>query len=153
MSDRLATIAPDLVDLLRRQPEHRLRAIAVRMAELAEAHGGIADHRFDDALASLRAGHLGDTESRQPLLELASELDGVAWDLQDRVKGGTAPEEDYLVAFARGRAASTLWWGLDISAINAANGSVYEAHAMVGDLATIRSEIASVISAHTRSTG
>lgn len=145
VSDRLAAVARDLVDLLRKQPEPGLRALAVRMAELADARNHVADHRLDAALAKLRAGDAGDTEARARLGQLVGELDNAAWDLQDRVRAGSARHQEYALAFARARAVSTIWFALDEDPLTAATEAAYEAQAAVGDLALIRKEIMSAV--------
>jgi len=146
VTERLATLAGDLVELLRRQPEHRLRSLSLRMAEVAEAHVGLGDPRLEEAIAALRAGRIGNGVMRTRLQQLTDELDEVAWDLQDRVKSGSAANEEYMKAFARARAVSAAWFALDPDPVKAAVEATYEAQAAINDLALIRREISSVIS-------
>ena len=114
MTWRLEAIAPDLVEQIEREPEARLRAVAEGVAA-----------------AALRI----DTPIR-----IDGVLDEAAWDLQERMDAGQAAHDEYLAAFRRARAVTSLWFALDSDPMVAAMEASYEARAAADD-AAVRREI------------
>ncbi len=141
MTWRLETIAPDLVERLEGEPEPRLRAVAEGVAAAALRATGVSDERIDRALAALRAGDYGDLEQRKAVKALADELDEAAWDVQERMDAGEGDQDEYLTAFRRARAVTSLWFALDSDPMVAAMEASYEARAAADD-AAVRREIA-----------
>lgn len=145
MAVRLATVAPDLVEVLSHEQPVRLRTITIDVCEWIVGRVGLIDPKVDAALAALREGHAGDSPERQALKGLADELDERAWDMQDRVEEGSAPMDQYLAAFALARAASAVWSASDHDPIQSALEAVYEAQAATGDLAAVRRRVQDVL--------
>lgn len=138
MTARLATVAPDLVGALERQTDQRQRKVATAVSSWIVDRVGLVDPRVDAALAGLRDQRFDSTPERDALQKLAEELDERAWDIQDRVEEGLAPQERYFAAFALARAANAVWFALDRDAGEAVLEAVYEAQAATGDLAGTR---------------
>ena len=91
--------------------------------------------------AAVRDLRVGESPERDALKVLVDELDERAWDVQDEVDAGRAPQEAYLVAFSLARAASAVWFALDSDALQTALEAVYEAQAARGDLAGVRRRV------------
>lgn len=144
MTWRLETIAADLVDELAHKPELRLRVAAEAVAVAALHATDIQDERIDQALAALRAGEYGDAVKRKAVKALADELDEAAWDIQEQVDTGDAYQHEYLAAFRRARAVTSLWFALDDDPMVAAMEAAYEARAAADD-GLVRREIASAM--------
>lgn len=141
MIARLATVAPDIVDALGRKPPAQLRAIAMAVSEWIVDDVGLVDPRLDEAFVTLRDMRFGASPARDALMALVDELDESAWDLQDEVDAGRAPQQEYLDAFSRARAASTVWFALDSDALQSALEALYEAQAARGDLNGVRRRV------------
>ncbi|MGV8973119.1 MAG: hypothetical protein ACOH10_12425 [Rhodoglobus sp.] len=141
MTARLASVAPDIVEVLGRNPPARLRAIAVDAGEWIVEIVGLVDPRLDAALAAMRDLRVGASPERNALKVLVDELDERAWEVQDDVDAGSAPQEAYIVAFSLARAASAVWFALDSDALHAALEAIYEAQAATGDLAGARRRV------------
>jgi hypothetical protein len=69
---------------------------------------------------------------------LTEELDEIAWDAQEQAEAGVLPEQAYLAAFARARAAASVGFALEPDALHAALEAVYEAQAALADLEAVR---------------
>jgi hypothetical protein len=138
MTVRLATIAPELVQVLERKRPADLRAVAAAVSEWIVAQVALVDPKVDAALAALKQARVGETPERDHLKVLVEELDERAWDTQDQVEEGLATEQQYLDAFALARAASAVWFALETHALESALESVYEAQAATNDLAGVR---------------
>lgn len=141
MTARLATVAPDLVEVLGRKSPAQLRAIAVQASVWIVDEVGLVDPRLDAAFAALREMRVGRSPERDALKLLVDELDERAWDVQDEVDAGRARQEEYLVAFSLARAASAAWFALDGDSLQSALEAVYEAQAATGDLAGVRRRV------------
>jgi hypothetical protein len=145
MTSRLSTVAVDLAERLSHQPPRRLRLVAAAAAGLAVERTQLADPRLDAALAAVRDGDPAAMAEISQVLALTEELDEVAWDAQDQVEAGVLPEQAYLAAFARARAAASVGFALEPDALHAALESVYEAQAAVADLEAVRVAVAAAL--------
>lgn len=96
-------------------------------------------------LAAVRDRRCGAPSQRDALKVLVDELDERAWDVQDEVTAGRAPQEAYIVAFSLARAASAVWFALDSDELHAALEAVNEAQAARGDLAGVRRRVQSLL--------
>lgn len=141
---RLSTIADDLAELLSRQSISRLRGVAAAAARLAVERTQLADPRLDAALAAIRDGDPAAVAELSQVLALTEELDEIAWDVQEQCEAGVRPEQAYLAAFARARAAAAVGFALEPDALCAALESVYEAQAATADLEGVRAAVAAV---------
>lgn len=141
MTVRLATVAPDLVQVLERKAPARLRTIAAEVSEWIVGQVALVDPRVDAALAAVREAQVGDSPERDSLKVLVDELDERAWDTQDQLEEGSATQQQYLDAFALARTASAVWFALDMDALQSALECVYEAQAATGDLAGVRRSV------------
>lgn len=142
---RLSTIADDLAELLSRQSIARLRGVAAAAARLAVERTQLADPRLDAALAAIRDGDPAAVAELSQVLALTEELDEIAWDVQEQFETGVRPEQAYLAAFARARAAAAVRFALEPDALCAALESVYEAQAATADLQAVRAAVATVL--------
>jgi len=145
MTSRLSTIAEDLAERLSRQSAGRLRRVAAAAAGLAVERTELADPRLDAALAAIRDCDPAAVAELSQVLALTEELDEIAWDAQEQAEAGVLPEQAYLAAFARARAAASVGFALGPDALHAALESVYEAQAAVGDLDAIRVAVADAL--------
>lgn len=145
MTSRLSSVAADLVEQLEAQQPARLRQAAAGAVDLAVARTGVSAPPLDAALAALQEGRFGDSADRVAVLQLADELDEIAWDLQERSEAGTATPEAYMAAFGRARAVAAVGFALDADALAAALEAVYEAQAAVADLDAIRAVVGSAL--------
>lgn len=136
---RLSTIAPDLAASLERAQPDRLRRVAASAADLAIERTRLNDPRLEAALGALREGRLGETSERTGVECLASELDEIAWDAQEKAEAGDQTRESYVFAFRRARAAAAVGFALEADALAAALEATYEAQAAVRDLDAVRS--------------
>lgn len=141
MTARLATVAPDLVEVLGRESPAQLRAIAAQASGWVVQEVGLVDPRLDAAFTALHEMRVGRSPERDALKVLVDELDERAWDVQDEADAGLARQEEYLVAFSLARAASAAWFALDGDALQSALEAVYEAQAATGDLAGVRRRV------------
>jgi hypothetical protein len=142
---RLATVAPDIVEVLGRQSPARLHDVAVGACEWIVARVGLVDPRLDTGLAALGDLRVGRSPERDAMKLLVDELDERAWDVQDEVDAGTAEQEKYLAAFSLARAASAVWFALGDDPLQSALEAVYEAQAATGDLADLRERLRSLL--------
>lgn len=127
MPRRLATVAPDLDEDIATADPVTLRRVTQAVSEAALRATLLEDARAEAALRAVESASFGDSDERQHVKELEVELDSTAWDIQDRVELGDRSQEQYLEAFRRARAASTLWFALDEDPLHAAAESTYEA--------------------------
>jgi hypothetical protein len=141
MTSRLSTVAADLAEQLEPLPATLLRRIAAEAAEFAVARTLLADPRLNGALAALRDGVQPSQGERSAVRQLTEELDEAAWDAQDKADEGTLPQQDYLDAFARARAAASVGFASEPDALRAALESVYEAQAAVADIDAVRTAL------------
>ena len=145
MIPRLATVAPDVVEVLEQESSARLRAVAISVSEWIVGAVHLFDPRIDAAFVSLQLQRFGESPERAALQLLVNELDESAWNIRDEVAAGTASEEDYLRAFARARPASAVWFAADADPLRSALESVYEAQAATGDLEGLRRRLNAVL--------
>jgi hypothetical protein len=145
MASRLSTTAPDIALRLEGAESHRLRQVAEAVASLAVAQTGQSDSCLDAAIDLVKRGMFGDSAERTRVQLLTEELDETQWDLQERVESGTASQEQYLNAFRRARAASTVWFALADDPLEAALESVYEAHAAIADPGIVKQAVDAVL--------
>jgi hypothetical protein len=143
---RLSTVAVDLAERLSHQPARRLRQVAVAAADLAVERTQLVDPRADAGLAAVRDEAPAAIAECSLVLSLTEELDEVAWNTRDQVEAGMLPEQAYLAAFARARAAASVGFALEPDALHAALDSVYEAQAAVG-LEAVRVAVAAALAA------
>jgi hypothetical protein len=134
----LTSVAPDVVELIERQTPEGRREVAVAVAAWIVDRVGLADPRVDAALEQFRAQHNGSPPEREALRGLVDELDEAAWEIQEQVDRGAAPQSRQLEAFALARAAAALWYALEADPMNGAIEAAYEAQAAVGDVGTVR---------------
>jgi hypothetical protein len=145
MVSRLSTTAPDVALCLEGAESHRLRQVAEVVASLAVAQSGQSDARLDDAIAMVKRGMFGDSAERTRVQLLTEELDEAQWNLQERVESSTASQEEYLEAFRRARAASTVWFALADDPFEAVLESAYEPNAAIADLNIVRQAVDAVL--------
>jgi hypothetical protein len=145
MISRLSAVAIDMAEQLSLQPPRRLRRAAAAAASLAVERTQLADRRLDTALAAVRGDIPAAMAELSQVLALTEELDEAAWDAQEQVEAGVLPERAYLAAFARARAAASVGFALEPSALRAALESVYEAQAAVDDLDAVRVAVAAAL--------
>lgn len=139
---RLSVVDPELVTWLGRRSREELRQSAAGAARLAVERTGIADPRLDAALIALVNAQCGDMPEQAGAEELAGELDVIAWDIQDEAESeASAPNEPYVTAFRRARAASSVSFALGPNPLAAALEATYEAHAATHDLDAVRAAI------------
>ncbi len=130
---RLDSVSPELAERLRGSSADALRRVAAAVGDLAVKRVSLADPRLERAL-SILAGRRAEGGERVELEALVEELDEAAWETQARVHAGRAPEDEYLRAFRKARAASSVAFALDPDPKAAAMEAVYEAQAAVGDV-------------------
>lgn len=145
VSSRLSSVAADLAQQLATGQPARLRLAAAGAVHLAVERTELAAPQLDAALVALQEGKFGGSPERSAVLQLADELDEIAWDLQQRSEAGNASQEAYLAAFGRARAAAAIGFALDGDALTAALEAVYEAQAAVADLGAIRAAVGSAM--------
>jgi hypothetical protein len=140
----LDSVSPELADQLRSTGRDELRRIATAMGDLAAKEVSLSDPRLDRALAALRGGPGGGKEKVE-LQALVDELDEAAWQIQARVHSGQAPEDEYLKAFRKARAASAVAFALDPDPRTAATEAIYEAQAALGDVSPVRAAVLDIL--------
>ena len=89
----------------------------------------------DDVLALIASRRVGDAGARAAVERLTSELDELAWNIQEQLDEGVASEDEYAAAFERARAAMAVWFALDPRPRVAAEETIYEAIAAIGEAA------------------
>jgi hypothetical protein len=141
---RLSTVDPDLVSEIRAQEPDAQAEISTSVGVWIVGELRLDDPRIIAAVGAL--GSRGATESAiiDGVKAVADELDDVAWDIQDQVDEGTRSQSDYVEAFARSRAATSLWYAFESDPLVSALESVYEAQAAC-DPDIVRSVVHSVI--------
>lgn len=145
MNSRLASVAPDIVDALTHQSTHTLHIVAKSAAAWIVDRTDLVDPRVDAGMAALGQGNFGPSTERSEIKALVEQLDEEAWDIQDRLDAGAGADPDYLAAFGLARAASAIWYALDVDAHQAAMESVYEAQAVSGELEALRTLVYAVL--------
>lgn len=133
----LDSLSPDLRARLVKADEPELRRVALAVAELAIRSVGLSDPRLDHALDIVR-GRAADRYSAQDHIKaFVEELDRLTF--EERQLSDVAPEkqEEYLRAFSRARAASSVASALDEDPVNAAIWAVYDASHAVGEPAEL----------------
>ena len=139
---RLSVIDPELVTWLGRRSREELRQSAAGVARFAVERTRIADPRLDAALTALADAQYGNTAEQAGVEQLVDELDVIAWDIQDEAESeASAPNEVYVTAFRRARAASSVRFALAPNALAAALEATYEAHAATHDLDAVRAAV------------
>lgn len=128
MTERLATIAPDLVTQLTSLPEDEQRRIASALAHEAASRTG-----------------LGGEVAGESAEALASRLDEAAWSIQERHEAGQATEHEYLDAFEKARAAWALHYAVEPEPITAVLDTAYETQAALGSLDQLRRVLQSLL--------
>lgn len=141
MVSRLSTVAADLAEQLEHRPSSQLRKVATTAALLAVDRTSLVDSRLDTALAAIRDGAPGNRDECSAASRVTEELDERAWDIQEKVDEGMLPQEVYLEAFRRARAAASVGFALEVNPLQAALEAVYEAQAAVADLEAVRTAI------------
>lgn len=128
----LARISSELVEIVRQSDLGARRRILERACALAVDRTGLEDSTIADALEAL--GHA--VPINRPLVSqvdaLTEQLDDAAWDLQDRVEGGTATKHEYDIAFANARASAAVGFAIQDS-LSSAFDALYEAYYAIGD--------------------
>jgi hypothetical protein len=136
----LDSVAPELAEQLRGTSEDALRRVAATVGDLAVKRVSLTDPRLDRAL-SILSGRPAEGDAKRDLQGLVEELDEAAWEIQARVHSGRAPEEEYLRAFRKARAASSVAFAMDSDPQAAAMEAVYEAQAAVGDVGPVKAAV------------
>jgi hypothetical protein len=142
---RLETVAPDLVSAMSHLEARVLDAIALDVCKLAMAETGLDAEILVEAVDALSRRDKTSV-NRDDVKALVDRLDEEAWTVQDAVDDGSAFEDNYSVAFALARAASTVWSALDTDSLIAALESTYEAQAATGAIGEIRQVVAKSMS-------
>ncbi|MGW4929146.1 hypothetical protein ACWEOH_08340 [Agromyces sp. NPDC004153] len=139
---RLETIAPDLVALIDRRDDIGRREAALIACRVAISRTGLSNLSVEALLGAIERGDVGETSSRRAVNVVVDALDGIQWELHDRLDEGTATTAEHLAAFARARAASAVYFAADSDARVAAMEALYEANAAIDDLDSLRSALA-----------
>lgn len=127
VTERLSTIAPELVNRLTSLSKDEQRRIAVLLAQEAARRADLGE---DDADGSA---------------EEADRLDEMAFAAQERYHSGSATEREYLYAFKRARAAWALHHALESEPRTAVLEAAYETQAALGSLDGLRSVLLSIL--------
>ncbi len=141
----LKKVAPDLVDLLEHADDAARRRGATAAVELALQRTDLQGAQVTEARSALAAGRVGDIPERSAVEALTEELDDAAWNIQDQVESGAAPQERYLAAFAKARAAAALAFAFEPDPLDGAFEVVYEANFAVGDLEDLRAVVTAAV--------
>ncbi len=144
MRTRLDSVSPELAERLRGTGDDALRRVAAAVGDLAVQGVLLSDPRLDRALSIIRRQAAGAKEQVE-LQSLVNELDEAAWEIQERVQSGGSPEEEYLQAFQKARAASAVAFALDSDPHTAAMEAAYEAQAAVGDVGPVRAVVLDIL--------
>lgn len=138
---RLELIAPDLARKILSSSEQSQRRVALRASIYAVDFTSLDNPIIREGLNALQLGIHGDTDLLKRLEKFINELDLIQWDLQESFEAGLTEEQDYIDAFHRARAASTLYFALLSDSREAATESVYEAIAATDELVDIEDVI------------
>jgi hypothetical protein len=137
----LNLVAPDLIEALKAADDSQRHRAAVAAARFALARNNLLeDPTVTKALRALTDGSVGDKAVREAVSRLAEQFDENAWTIQEQVESGQREQQEYLVAFARARAAAALSFALDPDAHRAACEALYEAYHATHDLDALREE-------------
>jgi hypothetical protein len=117
-------------------PEDQRMAASAAVVLAAEVTH-LSGDGVEEALAAVRECR-PEPGLRARMEDLAESLDEQAFEIQDRIDGGDATHDGYVVAFAHARAASAIHFALSDDPLEAAIEGVYEAYAAVGNLEEIR---------------
>jgi hypothetical protein len=134
---RLAVVDETIARMIGDASPDDCRQIARGVAELASR--GITEPRVQDARAALERGEYGASATRDRIEALVDEWDQEGWRFQEAGR-----EDEYLAAFTRARAASSLWFALGDDPTAAALEAAYEAQASVDDIGAVRALVAKV---------
>jgi hypothetical protein len=127
MGGGLSLVSPRLAAACDEASEPELHAMAEVGCRLAVARSGLNDPEVAAALAALVDGRFGAGPERESLARVVDGLDKEAFDLQDAVEEGRATENEYVDAFHRARAATSLLWALHADPRTAVDNALYEA--------------------------
>jgi hypothetical protein len=141
----LKKLAPDIVDLLEQADDAARRRAMIAAVELALQKSDLRVPQVVEAKTALAAGRTGDTPERAAVQALTDELDRAAWDLQDQVESGSAPQELYSAAFAKARAAAALAFAFEPNSLDGAFDVIYEANFAVEDLEGLRAVVTAAV--------
>lgn len=136
MSVRLATVAPDLVDLLASLSDDQVGALVIRAAREAVTRTGLTNESVTTALGL--EGTTPHPGLRASVENIVASLDDCAWGIQER-EGDSA---SYLATFQQARAASAAAFALDPDVRGAGPEALYEAQAALGSVDELRSVLA-----------
>jgi len=143
--DRLETLAPKLVQRLRRASPPKQRAAALAACEFAIKKAHLRCACVERALNILRSGG-GLSASHQSELEaLMSNLDNEYFELQDAAEQGRTTSENYLQKFVQARADSALLFASKDDSFEASSEATHEAAATVNDKLPLFSVVESVL--------
>jgi hypothetical protein len=141
---RLSTVDPELVSEIRAQKPHAQAEISASVGVWIVGEVGLDDPRITAGVSALQSRGATESAIIDGVKAVADELDDFAWDIQDQVDEGAKSQSDYVEAFARSRAATSLWYAFDTDPLVSALESVYEAQAACGP-AVVRGVVHSVI--------
>ena len=147
MTDRLRTIAPDLLQELSDASSVTQRMVASAIVQHVLRVAGVDGHEIDDALNALSQEDFGEGRHFSALRSLVESLDERAFDICDLLEEGEASEVEYLVAFRSARAANALEAALNVDPLAAAADSLYESLHSVEDQESVRDIAAGVFRA------
>jgi beta-galactosidase/beta-glucuronidase len=133
----LDTLSPDLRARLLKADEPDLRRVALAAAELATRSVGLNDPRLDYALDVARGRHADRHAAQDDVKALVEKLDRLTFELRQTVDVDPDEREEYLRAFSRARAASSVGSALDADALNAAIWAIYDANQAVSESAAL----------------
>lgn len=142
MTERLDTVAPDLVLLIDEASSSSLRRSAADAARQGIIVSRLDGEPVNLALSTLLSGNFGESVERAAIQALIQALDERAWDIQDAIEQSRASESEYAVFFGKARAASALWYALDEDPRRAALEAIYEMYAIHGDIDVVRDLVA-----------
>lgn len=137
-------MSPELADRLRGTGEDTLRRVAATVGGLAAKSMSLTDPRLERALSEL-AQQRAERNGRDEVEALVQELDEQAWKIQARVHSGRLQEDEYLRAFRKARAASSVAFAMDPDPQTAAMEAVYEAQAAVGGIGPVKAAVLDIL--------
>jgi hypothetical protein len=138
---RLRTVAPDLVEVFETSSPSELLEISSQVVSWVFSSVDVPDPRARAGKAGLVMEGLQDPAVRFEVGKLMEELDHTAWELQD---DEAATPGAYLDAFARARAANSLWYALAGPELEMTMECAYEAQAAHGDVEGLREVVTAV---------
>jgi len=131
--NRLETIAPQLVQQLRKASHAQQRAAAIAAATFAVHRVNVRDANVADACKNLVAGRPLTATQQSELEATCVSLDNEYVQLHTEAEQGQATITDYMDKFVQARAIAALLAAFQSDSLEASSESIYEAAAMSDD--------------------